>query len=179
MSYEEAWRKFERLINPRAGGWITPFEGLPYGASFNDKKLAYEQPQVKYVDISTPSLTPNAVQIRWKVPSDFPCCPQGDFENPLEAYRQNLKSGALFCKNNYYSSFVVDSAYDHKGNLIVMTNTPDNFKGWALAIIAYEFGKFVHVSGGTFFEEIGAQKYFILAQGKKWEDGEELLDDCC
>lgn len=179
MSNDEAWKELERNISPRMDDWESQFHGLPYGASFNDKKLAYEQPQVKFIDISTPSLTPNAVQIDWKVPSEFPCCPQGDFENPLEAYRQNLKSGALFCRNSKYSSFVVDSAYDHKGNLIVMTNTPDNFKGWALAIIAYEFGKFVHVSGGTFFEEIGAQKYFILAQGKEWKYEGELLDDCC
>lgn len=146
---------------------------------FNDKKLAYERPQVKYVDISTQSLTPNAVQVDWKVPSEFPCCPQGDFENPLEAYRQSLKCGALFCNNKYYRSFVVDAAYDPKGNLLVMTNNPEGIKGWALAIIAYEFGKFVHVNEGTFFQEIGAQKYFTLGQGKEWEGEDELLDDCC
>lgn len=178
MSYEEEWKELEKYIDPRVNDWGSPFFGLPYGTSFNGKKLAYEQPKVKYIDISTPSLTSNAVQVDWKVPSEFPCCPQDVSENPLQAYKQNLKRGAIFCKNKYYYSTVVDTAFDKNGILLVMTNNPDGIKRWALAIIAYEFGKFVHVSGGTFFEEIGAQKYFTLAQGKKWMGEEELLDDC-
>lgn len=120
---------------------------------FKHVKREYEQPKVKYIDISTPSLTQNAVQINWKVPSEFPCCPQSNFENPLQAYKQNLKRGAIFCKNKYYYSTVVDTAFDKNGILLVMTNNPDGIKRWALAKIAYEFGKFVHISEGTFFEK--------------------------
>ena len=186
MSNEEEWKQLENQIDPRIPGWEVPMDGLPLGGGtlyteepFKHIKRAYEQPQVKYIDISTPSLTPNAVQVDWKVRTEFPCCPQGVIENPLQAYKQNLKRGAVFCKNQYYCSTVVDSAFGANGILLVMTTNPDSIKPWALAKIIYENGRFVHVNGGTYFEEIGAKKYFTLAQGKEWRGKEELLDDCC
>jgi len=41
------------------------------------------------------SLTPNAVQKaqNWRTPSEFPCCPQEKYENPITTYSKNLNVG--------------------------------------------------------------------------------------
>ena len=46
------------------------------------------------------SLTPNAKQIDWKNPEEFPCCPQQATGKPLEVYLANLEEGKVFCKNH-------------------------------------------------------------------------------
>lgn len=49
-------------------------------------------------------------------------------------------------------------------------------KPWALAEIQFKGDLFVHESHGSFFNQVGAQKQFILAQRLEWT-GEETFDD--
>lgn len=128
----------------------------------------------------TDSLTANAKQLYWRTPSEFPCCPNNPTINPLEAYRSNLKTNAIFCKNKIYSSLVVDSALLDDGRaLLVMTKSGgETIKPWALAKVVFKDGIYIHISMGSFFAENGARKQFTLAQGKEW-DGEDSIDDFC
>lgn len=124
------------------------------------------------------SLTSNAVQINWRIPSVFPCCPQESKSNSLEAYQLNLKVGSVFCKNNTYTSVVIDSAISEEDNsLYVMTQSiEESPKPWALAKIVFADGIYIHESMGAFFSEKGAMKYFTLAQGKEWAGGDVIED---
>lgn len=131
--------------------------------------------------LETQSLTPNAIQLNWKYPVLFPCCPQQKSDNPLYTYQSKLHIDAVFCKNDYYSSLVVESAITDEGqSLWVVTRSGE--KGatnpWALAKITYENGIFFHKNEGSFFEETGARKYFTLAQGKEWTGGDVMADYC-
>jgi hypothetical protein len=51
--------------------------------------------------------TPNAAQREWRTSSEFPCCPIECIGEPIQAYAENLKTGAIFCRNEIYSSFVL------------------------------------------------------------------------
>lgn len=87
----------------------------------------------------------------------------------------------IFCKNDYYSSIVVESAITDEGeSLWVLTRDGDinAIKPWALSKVTYENGIFSHRNNGSYFEENGARKYFTLAQGKKWTGG-DVIDDYC
>ena len=59
--------------------------------------------------LKTQSLTPNAIQLDWKNPVEFPCCPQQVTDNPLETYMANLVEGKVFCRNNSGESTVIKS----------------------------------------------------------------------
>lgn len=71
----------------------------------------------------------NIEQRNWTTPTVFPMCPAGMPENPLEAYRQQMIEGDVFCRNRYGDSFLVGVGYVPEGDaLIVLTNQPDGFK---------------------------------------------------
>lgn len=61
--------------------------------------------------------------------------------------------------------------------LVIRTHADEGLKRFSLVTITYEEEKYVH-EGHTYFEEQGAQKAFILAQGLEW-DGEDGIDDFC
>ncbi len=131
-------------------------------------------------DGSKPSLTPNAVQFYWRVQSEFPCCPVNPVDKPLSIYKDNLTPDAVFCKNECYTSLVVDSVLiDDSTTLLVMTRSASEaVKPWALAKVVFEDGVYKHYNYGSFFEEKGALKYFALEQGKEWTGG-DCMDDYC
>lgn len=128
----------------------------------------------------TNSLTPNAIQVDWATPSEFPCCPNNPSDNPIGEYLSNLKVNSIFCKNPLYSSLVLDSAITDGGeSLWVMTRSGgDSVKPWALAKIYFKDNVFYHENKRSFFDENGAKKYFTLAQGKEWTGG-DVFDDFC
>jgi len=207
VSPEEAKASLERLTNwaknPPAsqggtmGDWIYqthrtesvsgsqtqfesswPFPESNFPPQYPDQRQEYTEPEE--IRIEKQSLTPNAIQVNWRIPSEFPCCPQTASENPLAAYLSNLKVDAVFCRNEKYSTLVVDSAIVDEGkSLFVMTKSErESMKPWALAKITYKNGVFYHESEGTYFREDGVQKYFTLAQGKEWTGG-DVFDDYC
>ena len=140
----------------------------------------YEEFEEEYEPSITKSLTPNAVQLDWNIPSEFPCCPKDPTDNPLESYISNLKYDAVFCRNNYYSSLVVDSVIIDEGNtLLVMSRSARQaIKPWALARVYYYEGFYFHESLGSFFDKNGVEKYYTLAQGKEWTGGDTIEDYC-
>lgn len=159
------------------GEWVFQKQKSSY---VQTTSLNYERIEPKEVAQVMQSLTPNAMQINWKTPSEFPCCPNEVSENPLEKYKQNLRADSIFCKNNYYTSLVMNSAIsDEDNSLWVMTRSAEEtIKPWGLSRITFKNGVYYHESGGTFFKEDGALKYFTLAQGKEWTGG-DVFDDYC
>jgi len=142
----------------------------------------------KIIDI-TPELpmlvmakTQGAAQQDWRVPSEFPCCPQEIGNDPILSYAEQLKVGALFARNNVYASIVLQFALMKDSQAIfVMTeniNVEDAIKPWALAKITYENGLYVHTSLGSFFTKEGAEKRFTISQGLEWTGGNSIDDYC-
>lgn len=127
------------------------------------------------------SNTHNAKQRKWKIPSEFPCCPVVVDEHPLRTYAEQLKTGAVFCTNNTYTSLVLKIGFSpDKQSLYVKTesSSKDSLKRWALAKITVEEEVFVHTNIQNFFTEIGAEKQFCIAQGLEWSGGDSIDDYC-
>ena len=131
---------------------------------------------IPQVDNLTESLTPNAVQKGWRTLTEFPLCPSQIEDRPLIAYMNNLKNGAIITRNKYAVHFIDDFALC-KNRLVIRTHSEEGMKRFSIISITFEEGKFVH-EGTTFFEEQGAQKALVLAQGLKW-NGEDGIDDYC
>lgn len=134
-------------------------------------------PKAETVQVSneTKSLTTNVIQVKWRTPSEFPLCPQGQVDNPLYEYQSRLTKGSIFCHNQYQDSLVLDTALvDNDSTLYVKCKSSDKgaVKPWSLTKITYKDGVFYHENNGTFFKEDGAQKFYTLAQGKEWTGGE-------
>ena len=127
--------------------------------------------------------TPGAAQRNnWRIPSDFPCCPQGVVEKHIEAYAEKLKEGVVFCQNNTYKSIVLKIAITDEGkSLYVMCESGDKenaVKPWSLAQVTYEDGLYVHTNHHQFFTKEGVEKQFCLAQGLEWTGGDSIDDYC-
>jgi len=126
--------------------------------------------------------TQGAAQKNWRVPSEFPCCPQEVGADPIASYAEQLKEGALFARNSYYESMVLQFALMNDNQTIfVMTENckeEDAIKPWALAKITYENGLYIHTSLGSFFTKEGAEKRYTLAQGIEWTGGDSIDDYC-
>lgn len=118
----------------------------------------------------TTSLTPNAVQVYWKIPTEFPCCPQNPKENPLEEYQSNLKAGTIFCQNRRYSSCVRFSFLTNGGKClwVLAQSIKEYEKPWALDKVFYKDGKFYHVSVRNTRTVNEARMYFILESNKEY-----------
>lgn len=106
----------------------------------------------------------NAVQRNWFVPSEFPCCPKHDNDTIL-TYAENLKIGAVFCRNHVYSNLVSKYAIsEDRQSLYVITEAEakdDAVKRWALAVITRDDGMFVQTSVRTFFTEQGGKSSIV------------------
>lgn len=165
-----AWAKSDKLLSGGTlGEWI-------FNRSTSQNQQFETIPTVSDIIMAK---TLNAAQRNWKTPSEFPCCPAQFTEDPITTYAQKLKTGSVFCSNNLYSSIVSKSAIsnDHH-SIYVISESKNAVKPWALAKITFENGLFVHTALDTFFEQIGAEKKFCLAQGLEWS-GEDSIDDYC
>ena len=187
VSKEEAQASLERMqrwakeSKPSKGGslgeWVFQNNYPPLNREIY---ISLQHPEHIEEPQEIQSFPQNAVQVNWNTPSGFPCCPTEFEGEPLEAYQANLKKDAIFCTNHLYTSVVVKSAISNEGkSLWVMTKGVEQYiKPWAIARITYKDGVFFHESGGTFFEEEGALKYFTLGLGKEWTGG-DVFDDFC
>lgn len=130
--------------------------------------------------LTKPSLTAGAAQRKWRVPTEFPLCPHPVARDALQAYARALSIGAVFCRNDYGDVLVEGVGWtpDGSGLIVLSLMPPNSLKPWALAQITWEDSIFVHANCGSFFEEEGAQKNFLLAQGREWTGG-ETIDDFC
>lgn len=175
VSPEEARVSLERLTN-----WAKEHP-KPQGGSigewvFQEQKqgsrpyipLHYQQPEPVELEpadmrpIETKSLTPNAIQLDWKHPVEFPCCPQQVTGKPLETYHANLKEGKIFSKNSFGESTILKYGLTSSETLWVMCNISIGWKTHAITKITYKDGLFYHENMGVF--DIG-------------DEPEELFDD--
>ena len=127
------------------------------------------------------SLTPGALQLNWKVTSEFPLCPDNHSSSPLQDYLANLKAGEVFCRNDIYESTVFKADISDDRNTLAVITTSAHVKGgsgYVLCTITYQDGHFIHENQHSYFEEIGAEKYFTLALGREWTGG-DVFDDFC
>lgn len=127
------------------------------------------------------SLTRNVIQVNWTTPTEFPLCPHEKCENPLEEYKSQLSVGAVFSRNIFNESLVLDAAYGDDGTaLYVMSKSSQNdpVKPWFLAKVFFKDGIYYHESIRSYFKEDGALKDFILAKGEEWNGG-IVFDELC
>ena len=163
VSPEEARVSLERLTN-----WAKEHP-KPQGGSlgewvFQEQKrgsrpyipLHYQQPKPVELEpadtrpIETKSLTPNAIQLDWKHPVEFPCCPQQVTGKPLETYHANLKEGKIFSKNSFGESTILKYGLTSSETLWVMCNINIGWKTHAITKITYKDGLFYHENMGVF-----------------------------
>jgi len=150
----------------------------------DNKPIGYSKNQLdtsEFEKIETKSITPNAIQRYWLIPSEFPCCPQKICTDPIMAYAEQLKEGASFARNDIYESIVLQFVLMNEDKIIlVMTesNKKDAIKPWALAKIIYENDLYIHISLGSFFSKEGAEKQFTITQGLEWTGGDSIDDYC-
>lgn len=137
---------------------------------------------IELVQAKSPTI---AWQKKWKTPTNFLCCPLKLSKHPIEDYFNNLIIDSPFCSTLYNGNdtpsiqTVVDKAYIENNNaIIIFSKNPDAIKPYALSKIYLSKNKFIHESKGTFFHEDGARKYFTIAQGLEWTDG-DTFDDFC
>lgn len=122
-----------------------------------------------------------ALQMNWKTPTDFPCCPIDFQNNGLTEYLIRLKSGSVFSKNMFSEHVIIDKVLieNNSAILVISKDTTINaIKPYGLAKIYFSGGQFIHKGVSTFFEENGAKKRFTEMQGIKWE-GEDSIDNYC
>lgn len=126
------------------------------------------------------SKTPGAVQRNWRVPAEFPLCPETTGEMPLETYHRRLKEGSVAAVTPFNQTTVNKAATSADGSALFILGYHGEgaIKPWSLAQVTFEDNNFVHESLGTFFTQEGAEKEFALAQGLPWEGG-ETFDDYC
>ena len=100
--------------------------------------------------LRTQSLTPNAIQLDWKHPVEFPCCPQQVTVNPLETYMANMAEGKVFSKSEFGESTILKFGMTDYENLWVMCHISIGWKSHAIAIITYNGGIFYHENMGVY-----------------------------
>ena len=128
----ERWAKEDSMPTGQGqlGEWV--YKG--------DKVAMVVDSEIEYEEV-TKSLTPNALQIDWRTPTEFPLCPASLNENPLQEYLDKLKIDAVFATNQYGESKVLLAGWD-KGRTALFVATyasgPDTVKPYALAKIEYD-----------------------------------------
>lgn len=183
LSWEKSSSNSNNFSNQTLGEWIyKPLKAKQRGnnnhSRFSGKTSL--NTQIRFLNEKsheTASLTNNAIQRYWSTPTEFPLCPtKCDDTKPLVSYFSMIKKGAVISRNQHSTHFVDDSALCGE-ILLIRTHADIGLKKFSLISVTYEHGKFVH-EGKTFFEEQGALKTFILAQGLEW-NGEDGIDDYC
>ncbi|TWI30969.1 HNH endonuclease signature motif containing protein [Paracoccus sulfuroxidans] len=152
-------------LGGRIGDWI-----------FGRVQETVEEP----VEVLIASKTDGAVQRNWRVPAEFPLCPDATAEHPITEYLFRLVKGAVAVISPWGQTRVGDVAMTGEDSTIFLLGEhgEDAIKPWSISKITFENGKFVHESQGTFFQRDGAEKAFAVAQGLPWERG-ETFDDYC
>ena len=175
VSKEEAENTKENLLLMGRKGTIGREGAL---GEWIYSRIYVKEPERSSEDALFESLTRNAVQKKWKTPSEFPLCPVNTKGTALVEYCQKLIPEAVFARDKYKHSKVVSAEISEvSGELFVMCNYhPSQVKDWSLAKVYINDNLFVHESLGTYFRLDGAQKEFTIALGLEWEGGETFDD---
>ena len=182
VSKEEAEISLQRIQ-----GWADS-GAQPKGGTLGEwvygSQAKQNQPDVETI---TESLTPGAVQRKWRVPSEFPACPNTQSGDSLIDYEQRLVAGVTFSKNKFGSSVVVIAEMG-EGELSVITQFEDpSVKDYAVARVVSEGQTIVHESSGTFFTLEGAARVYCEQLDAPWKEHcerrglpwGESIDDFC
>lgn len=157
-----------------------PHYAGPY-KSWAEHKAAVEEMNRRYVEEQyglKDSLTPGAMQLDWKTPTEFPLIPTEITATPLQDYLSHLTKGAIYTKNRWGESPVYDAAISEDGEHLAVVTEISGVTHYALSEVTFENGFFVHKSIRTFFTEEGAQKYFTESRGLEWTGGDVMEDFC-
>lgn len=127
-------------------------------------------------DIIIDSLTPYAKQKNWLTLTIFNCCPDCISDNPIDSYYANLSEGIVFSQNQYGYTEVLKYAMCDVGIIVEVSGHTQTVKGYYLCKITFENDSYIHENLGSYFTEEGADKQFILCQGKEWSGG-DIFDD--
>lgn len=173
---DEDWRKSGSMFFSESSPYaVHAIQGV--SVSPNDEEASSDCNEEEGKDMLTESLTNNALQRRWVTPTEFCLCPKESCVNPIEGYYHNLSKEKVFCKNKYGESVIKDFELSDNKNYLFVSCIVDNiYPKYALSVISFEDGKFVHTNIGKFFSEEGMKKYIIISQGKEW-DGDLTFDD--
>lgn len=170
---EDKQREITKPTGAGLGEWIYQ-DGIIQEEQIEEENRR----QMEAVYELKPSLTPGAMQREWKVPTEFPLCPQEPSSTPLKDYLANLQPGQIYCHNEVYESPVLKAELSVDGQKIAVLCPTNGVTNFALSEITYEDGHYVHTSVRTFFSDEGAEKYYTLSLGKEWTGGEVLEDYC-
>ena len=122
--------------------------------TFGEKREIVVDSNINMIEANEPlrtqSLTPNAIQLNWKYPVEFPCCPQQFSGNPLEVYMANLSIGKVFSTNSYGDSTVLRFGMPQADCLWVMTSVSIGWKTHAFTKVTFEDGVFYHENRGVY-----------------------------
>ena len=140
------WIFWERRVNTETRYNTSSFPNIRE----NEMVTPLENEIEEREPLRTQSLTPNAVQLNWKNPMNFPCCPQEFSGNPLEAYLANLEEGKVFCTNEYGDSTVLRFGMPQHGCLWIMCRISLGFKTHAFTMITFKDGIFYHRNKGVY-----------------------------
>lgn len=147
-------------------------------SALNIEFSGFSLPEAPHKEVKVFTLADNIEQRNWSTPTEFPMCPAGLPDNPLEAYKRLMTTDGIFCRNRYGDSFLKDAGYNPEGDaLIVLSHQPNGIKEWYLCGIYIEEGKYIHESIGSYFHEDGGRKYYTIYTGGTWTGG-EVYDDC-
>ena len=179
VSKEQAQESKERLL-----AWAASDKSLKGGSLgtwiFNrGEQLEKVKEAPEYVN----SLSKNAMQKfqSWRTPTEFPLCPQDEMKNTLADYFQNLKVGEVFSRNEFVIMLIEQFAIsEDRSRMWVVCKSSDDgsIKPFSLSEVSLTNSEFIHESLGTFFEQVGVEKQFILKQGLEWTGG-DTRDDFC
>jgi hypothetical protein len=171
VSREEAAAARERLMNWARGGSL-----LKGGALGEWLYATTGRPTIASEPEEFESSTPSAIQVRWKVPTEFPACPELVSDGALDDYASRLAFGGVFASNDYNESLVVQRALADDGLVVLTHFAKYSVKKWAVAHVSIQGELFYHRSEGTFFELQAALKHFCALTGQSYDDP---IDDHC
>lgn len=172
VSKEDAQFAKERLQKWAKSGSV-PSGGALGEWLYGTRERAAFEPEPEEFD----SLTPSVIQVKWRVPTRFPCCPSAVGPNALKTYAENLTFGKVFSENQCSTSLVVDVSVSGT-ELVILTRFTENIKNWAVAHIPVKGEFFYHKSEYTFFGLAGAVKHFAELSHLEHGIG-ETFDDFC
>jgi len=174
VSPEEARVSYERLLNwakehpnikgGSLGEWVFKEQRtntiqtrnvttlLPQNIKeeIDDIKASYDSVEEDDEPLKTQSLTSNAIQLNWKYPVEFPCCPMQFSDYPLKAYFENLSEGKVFSKNKFGESTIIKFGMPQPDSLWVLCKIRISWKTHAITKITFKDGIFYHENMGAY-----------------------------
>lgn len=164
-----------KMLHPVPARNISPLRPTPY--EMNHMSEGHEGEDKGLPAGCIRSLTPNALERGWKVPYEFPFCPQQGED--LKSYLDAIKIGEEVAIGKGYSFFATEKAMNRDETAICLKTESgkDSVKPYGVMTITMADGWFIH-EGRGYSDEEGQTKYFTIAMGEEWTGG-DVFDDLC